>query len=341
MAEQDMKMKRKRVIKEGILQKKTSLLKQWRPRFVVLNRQLLCTFKKEDDEKRGRTAEARIFLMDIESIEKFETKKRKHCFNLIVEGKPFFSFCCSSELDRELWVRSVQTAKENELKEEENDPVRRKSTKLTGGLKRITIPREKGQGLGCTIKNVGGVIFVNRILEDGPVSTSGILRPGDQILDINGIELGGRSVSEISEIIKGSPEVVVCTVKPSSDYRYCDTHASEHTEYAEIDLNSLKTKDDEDSGVLSKESSFDNQGESTDDQKTSSNSQWKRHSLPTVLPDSQKAETERNKEDSVNYLELNFPGMIAPVAEVIYHVPQGFPAGLIESGVTLQVLTSS
>lgn len=104
----------------------------------------------------------------------------------------------------------------------------------------------------------------------------------------------------------------MCTVKPSSDYRYCDTHASEHTEYAEIDLNSLKTKDDEDSGVLSKESSFDNQGESTDDQKTSSNSQWKRHSLPTVLPDSQKAETERNKEDSVNYLELNFPGNDRP-----------------------------
>lgn len=177
MAEQDRKMK-KRVIKEGILQKKTSLLKQWRPRFVVLNRQMLCTFKKEDDQKRGRTAEARIFLVDIETTEKFETKKRKHCFNLIVEGKPFFSFCCSSELDRELWMLSVQTAKENELKEEETDPVRRKSTKLTGGLKRITIQREKGQGLGCTIKNVGGVIFVNRILEDGPVSTSGILRPG-------------------------------------------------------------------------------------------------------------------------------------------------------------------
>lgn len=168
----------RRVLREGFLHKKTSLLKQWRTRFVVLNRQLLCIFKKEEDEKRGRTADGRIFLVDIEAIEKFETKKRKHCFNLIVEGKPFFSFCCSSELDRELWIRSIQAGKESELKEEETDPIRRKSIKLTGGLKRITIPREKGQGLGCTIKNVGGVIFVNRILEDGPVSTSGILRPG-------------------------------------------------------------------------------------------------------------------------------------------------------------------
>lgn len=178
MADVETVMKgKKRVIKEGFLQKKSSLLRQWRPRFVVLNRQLLCIFKKEDDEQRGRTAAGRIFLMDIEAIQQFETKKRKHCFNLIVEGKPL-SFCCSSELDRECWIRSVQTAKDNELKAEETDPVRRKSTKLTGGLKRITIPREKGQGLGCTIKNVGGFIFVNRILEDGPVSTSGILRPG-------------------------------------------------------------------------------------------------------------------------------------------------------------------
>lgn len=300
-----------RVIKEGFLQKKTSLLKQWRPRFIVLNRQLLCIFKKEDDEKRGRTAEGRIFVMDIDAIEKFETKKRKHCFNLIVEGKPV-SFCCSSELDRELWMRSVQTAKDNELKAEETDPVRRKSTKLTGGLKRITIPREKGQGLGCTIKNVGGVIFVNRILEDGPVSTSGILRPGDQILDINGIDIGGRSVSEISEIIKGSPELVVCTVKPSSDYRYCDTHASGHTEYAEIDLDSLKTRDEDDSDDSSKEGSVDNQRE-TDKLQINEKAESKRHSSPPILPDSlAQAAAERNNESSLNYLELNFPGADRP-----------------------------
>lgn len=131
---------------------------------------------------------------------------------------------------------------------------------------------------------------------------------GDQILDINGIEVGGRSVAEISEIIKGSPELVVCTVKPSSDYRYCDTHTTEHTEYAEIDLDSLKTKDNEDSDVLSNNSSFDNQVESED---KSPNRQFKRHSLPTVLPDGQSTK-ERNKEQSVNYLELNFPGSERP-----------------------------
>lgn len=301
-------MRRKnRVIKEGVLHKKTSLLRQWRSRFVVLTRQLLCIFKKEDDEKRGRTAEGRIFLMDITAIEKFETKKRKHCFNLIVEGRAM-SFSCSSDLDREFWMRSVEAAKNSELIAEETDPVRRKSIKLTGGLKRITIQREKGQGLGCTIKNVGGYIFVNRILEDGPVSTSGILRPGDQILDINGIEIGGFSVSEISEIIKGSPELVVCTVKPSSDYRYCDTHnVSGHTEYAEIDLDSLKTRNEDDS---------DESVESHDkisNQKANSYIGLKRHSLPSILPDSLMDATVVHRKDSAkNYLELKFPGNDRP-----------------------------
>lgn len=42
--------------------------------------------------------------MDIEFIEKCESKKCKYCFNLIVEGKFFFSFSCSFELDREMWM---------------------------------------------------------------------------------------------------------------------------------------------------------------------------------------------------------------------------------------------
>lgn len=169
---------KKRIIKQGTLQKKSSVLRQWRTKYVVLNRAMLCVFKKEEDEKRGRTAEERIFVMDISAIEKYESKKKNFCFSLTAEDRTF-TFCCSTDLHRELWMRSIQTAKDNELKEEETDPLRRKSTKLTGGLKRLTIQRQIGQGLGCTIKSVGGIIFVNRILDSGPVSTSGILRPGE------------------------------------------------------------------------------------------------------------------------------------------------------------------
>ena len=171
-----MQMK-KRIIRQGLLQKKSSVLKQWRRKFVVLNREMLVIFKREEDEKRGRTYEERIFVMDINSIDKYDSKKKDFCYSVTAEDRTH-TFSCSSELQREMWMRAIQTAKDNELKEEETDPLRRKSTKLTGGLKRLTIQRKIGQGLGCTIKNVGGIIFVNRILDDGPVSTNGILRPG-------------------------------------------------------------------------------------------------------------------------------------------------------------------
>ena len=34
------------------------------------------------------------------------------------------------------------------------------------------------KGIGCTIKCAAGHVLVNRILEDGPIAHTGVLRPG-------------------------------------------------------------------------------------------------------------------------------------------------------------------
>ncbi len=49
---------------------------------------------------------------------------------------------------------------------------------LPPGLKRITLVKDPDKGIGCTIKNAAGHILVNRILEDGPIAITGVLRPG-------------------------------------------------------------------------------------------------------------------------------------------------------------------
>ncbi len=46
------------------------------------------------------------------------------------------------------------------------------------GLKRVTVMKDPVKGIGCTIKNAAGHIFVNRIIEDGPIAHTGVLRPG-------------------------------------------------------------------------------------------------------------------------------------------------------------------
>lgn len=165
------------ILKEGELFKKSSVLKKWRARFVVLNREMLCIFRKEEDESNGRTAQNRIFVMDITLLDDYDSKKMKNCFIVLADGRSHI-FSCPSDTDRSMWKRMIEVAQESERREEANNPVRIKSIKLTGALKRLMIHRKKGQGLGCTIKNVGGVIFVNRILEEGPVSKTGVLRPG-------------------------------------------------------------------------------------------------------------------------------------------------------------------
>ena len=48
----------------------------------------------------------------------------------------------------------------------------------TVGLKRVTLLKDPDKGIGCTIKNAAGHIFVNRIVEDGPIALTGVLRPG-------------------------------------------------------------------------------------------------------------------------------------------------------------------
>ena len=46
------------------------------------------------------------------------------------------------------------------------------------GLKRVTLMKDPVKGIGCTIKSAAGHIFVNRIIEDGPIAHTGVLRPG-------------------------------------------------------------------------------------------------------------------------------------------------------------------
>ena len=38
--------------------------------------------------------------------------------------------------------------------------------------------KDPKKGIGCTIKSAAGHIFVNRIIEDGPIAHTGVLRPG-------------------------------------------------------------------------------------------------------------------------------------------------------------------
>lgn len=41
--------------------------------------------------------------------------------------------------------------------------------------------KDPEKGIGCTIKCAAGHVFVNRIIEDGPIALTGVLRPGQAV----------------------------------------------------------------------------------------------------------------------------------------------------------------
>ena len=168
-------------IKEGWLEKRSTFMKipVWRQRYFVLNSEVLCYFKKEEQSQRGMTPIGRIFLLDIQlgAMIECEYKKRKYCLTIEDDDSTFWLSFDSGERRQE-WAKAIKTAKENDRKKEETDPIRKRSMKLKGGIKRVTVNRSTETGVGCTIKNIGGIILINRILEDGPVAGTGILRPG-------------------------------------------------------------------------------------------------------------------------------------------------------------------
>lgn len=175
---------KKLILNEGELKKKSGIFKRWRLRFVVLSEEEISIFNRKDDESKA--PKHSLPVTDISSIESYSSKKKSHCFRFSIENRSYI-FCCPTELARDLWIRMIREAKERRKEPEEKTATTSSSnptvtsTQLNQGLKEVRIKRQNGQGLGCTIKTLGGVTRVGRILEDGPVSTTGVLRPGEFI----------------------------------------------------------------------------------------------------------------------------------------------------------------
>ena len=71
-------------------------------------------------------------------------------------------------------------------------------------------------GIGATMRRRGDEIFVGDVYENSPAQKAG-LHPGDQVIAIEATQLKGKSIEEISVLLKGSPGTQV-TVKIKDAY---------------------------------------------------------------------------------------------------------------------------
>jgi len=224
------------VIKEGFIYKKGGIIKSWSRRYFILNRQSLCYFKNETHDHLGEKLDplGRIFLSDIVKIETEGLEKRKAFVFALHTKKRAVLLQAASDDDRDMWVDAIQRTMESDKEAERKDPFRRTLRRLAPGLKRVTLVKDQDKGIGCTIKNAAGHILVNRIIEDGPIAQTGVLRPGDEILDIHGTTITGLQVAEVAEVIKSAPEEFLATVKPITALKKGQKAETSRVTYSEI-----------------------------------------------------------------------------------------------------------
>ncbi|XP_066258084.1 protein PALS1 isoform X3 [Euwallacea similis] len=73
--------------------------------------------------------------------------------------------------------------------------------------------------LGATVRNEGDAVVIGRIVRGGAAEKSGLLHEGDEILEVNGIEMRGKSVNAVCDILKDMEGSLTILVIPASQSR--------------------------------------------------------------------------------------------------------------------------
>ncbi|KFM64967.1 MAGUK p55 subfamily member 5, partial [Stegodyphus mimosarum] len=81
---------------------------------------------------------------------------------------------------------------------EEEELLSRVSQYTEESIKIVRIDKTT-EPLGATVKNDGEAVIVGRIVKGGVAEKSGLLHEGDEILEVNGLELRGKSVNDVCD----------------------------------------------------------------------------------------------------------------------------------------------
>jgi MAGUK p55 subfamily protein 5 len=81
---------------------------------------------------------------------------------------------------------------------------------------RIIQIEKSSEPLGATIRNEGEAVVIGRVVRGGAAEKSGLLHEGDEILEVNGIEMRGKSVNDVCAILGGMSGTLTFLVVPAA-----------------------------------------------------------------------------------------------------------------------------
>ena len=72
--------------------------------------------------------------------------------------------------------------------------------------------------LGATVRNEGESIIVGRVVKGGAAEKSGLLHEGDEIVAVNGVEMRGKTVAQVSDELANMHGKLTFVIIPNDRY---------------------------------------------------------------------------------------------------------------------------
>lgn len=80
---------------------------------------------------------------------------------------------------------------------------------------RIIKIEKSAEPLGATVRNEGEAVVIGRIVRGGVAEKSGLLHEGDEILEVNGIGMRGKSVNDVYDLLSAMTGTLVFLIVPA------------------------------------------------------------------------------------------------------------------------------
>uniref|UniRef100_A0A3Q3AFE2 Protein PALS1 n=1 Tax=Kryptolebias marmoratus TaxID=37003 RepID=A0A3Q3AFE2_KRYMA len=100
----------------------------------------------------------------------------------------------------------------------ESEPVEGETLAQWGGetVKIVRIEKARDVPLGATVRNEMDSVVISRIVRGGAAERSGLLSEGDEILEINNVEIRGKDVNQVFDILADMHGLLTFVLIPSS-----------------------------------------------------------------------------------------------------------------------------
>ncbi|XP_071627325.1 protein PALS1 isoform X3 [Temnothorax longispinosus] len=89
-----------------------------------------------------------------------------------------------------------------------------KDSRVEDNIKIIRIEKTN-EPLGATVRNEGDAVIIGRVVRGGAADKSGLLHEGDEVLEVNGVEMRGKNVNEVCDILAGMQGSLTFLVLPA------------------------------------------------------------------------------------------------------------------------------